>query len=1197
MAFRTKLDFSNNRQVKQFIETTTVLSGATNFGVPFNELPSGPNLVKVIAISANEPLTNLFTSTATETNVVWEFSDIYGGDLLQSEIDVRTELMNMVSSMVTNITLTNSGTTQSFGPIYSASTTTIIDKNEIALGYHGVSFDMTVIEMVPNGSGGFDGTVGIDEFIYYTANALDFSGRTIWVDVSGITRTQDLIITATGNTGDVWTREDAEGRGYWAPSAGSGSGTTIGDVSATIRGAVNNIPLQELGGVDKLINGIRIGRGNNNLENNLVIGEFSGQNITSGLYNTFMGFYSGNNNKIGLANTSVGADSLKFNTDGSFNTAIGAGALENNQGQQNTAIGVNALLNNIGVPTLQVNGGNNIAVGTSALLSNISGGMNLSIGNFSLKVNISGIGNVALGHQAGSGISTGGYNIILGSTPFELNGKGVTTGNHNTLISSFSEPGIKSGSYNVFIGKVTGESPTASNKIILADNSGNRAIEKLTNNTLLAPTQTIPLISGDTTGKSFVTKEYLEAYGGGTGTTTASIWENNPNFFGSAKLVGSSSVISNLYALAEGDANIASGQYSHAEGFETEANGVTAHSQGYQTKALGLFSHAEGRNTIASGDKSHAEGYNTIASGDCSHVEGNGSQANGYGSHAEGSSEANGDYSHAEGIGTMAIGAYSHSGGFETIASGETSFAIGISTEANGKGSFASGKDTVASGFGSTAGGLNSIASGEYSFAGGSRVSKASGYSSFAFAGGEASGFYSFAFGGSSLASENISVAFGGGKAIASGSTAMGYITIASGLTSFASGFQTIAGGQNSFSSGYKTIASGGTSFASGYLSKAFGLYSHAEGANTEASGQASHAEGAGTFAIGFASHAEGAGTLASREYCHAEGIGSQAIGSTSHAEGNNTYAGGDFSHSQNDNSTANGKSSHAGGSYSFAEGIMSFVHGEYSRANGNYSVVLGSNSAANSDNTVVLGSGISGNTADTTYVDKLNIKRFSTAYLRPIGVDSFGNVCDTTSDERLKENISPLTNALERVQKINGVSYNWKDRDAGGNGLRFGFIAQQLESVEPELVFTSNQTEEKYKGINDGGIIPLLVEAVKELATGTTLHREYLITQTIKAEDNNIELNFNGNKKSSINGGIKVLHGIAENNSSDLFIDEDGNWITNNDFKPKAITIPIYTPASSDDIFGSIGNVVTDDDYLYINTTTGWKRTKLENF
>ena len=44
MEFRTKLDFSSNRQVKQYPETTTVLSGGTNFGMPFSALTTGSDL-------------------------------------------------------------------------------------------------------------------------------------------------------------------------------------------------------------------------------------------------------------------------------------------------------------------------------------------------------------------------------------------------------------------------------------------------------------------------------------------------------------------------------------------------------------------------------------------------------------------------------------------------------------------------------------------------------------------------------------------------------------------------------------------------------------------------------------------------------------------------------------------------------------------------------------------------------------------------------------------------------------------------------------------------------------------------------------------------------------------------------------------------------------------------------------------------
>jgi hypothetical protein len=43
--------------------------------------------------------------------------------------------------------------------------------------------------------------------------------------------------------------------------------------------------------------------------------------------------------------------------------------------------------------------------------------------------------------------------------------------------------------------------------------------------------------------------------------------------------------------------------------------------------------------------------------------------------------------------------------------------------------------------------------------------------------------------------------------------------------------------------------------------------------------------------------------------------------------------------------------------------------------------------------------------------------------------------------------------------------------------------------------------------------------------------------------------------------------------------------------------SIPNYTPTSSNDSYGNIGNVTSDDDYLYIKTNNGWKRTTLQSF
>jgi len=54
---------------------------------------------------------------------------------------------------------------------------------------------------------------------------------------------------------------------------------------------------------------------------------------------------------------------------------------------------------------------------------------------------------------------------------------------------------------------------------------------------------------------------------------------------------------------------------------------------------------------------------------------------------------------------------------------------------------------------------------------------------------------------------------------------------------------------------------------------------------------------------------------------------------------------------------------------------------------------------------------------------------------------------------------------------------------------------------------------------------------------------------------------------------------------------------VTNTGFEPKSLILPQYTPTSSQDTSGKIGNVTSDDNYLYIKTINGWKRTNLETF
>ena len=81
-----------------------------------------------------------------------------------------------------------------------------------------------------------------------------------------------------------------------------------------------------------------------------------------------------------------------------------------------------------------------------------------------------------------------------------------------------------------------------------------------------------------------------------------------------------------------------------------------------------------------------------------------------------------------------------------------------------------------------------------------------------------------------------------------------------------------------------------------------------------------------------------------------------------------------------------------------------------------------------------------------------------------------------TASDERFKDNIETL-NGLEIVEKLRGVSFNWKD----GGAKDMGFIAQEVEKVFPSLVTTD---PDGYKSLSYNSLISPLFEAVKEQQT-----------------------------------------------------------------------------------------------------------------
>ena len=90
---------------------------------------------------------------------------------------------------------------------------------------------------------------------------------------------------------------------------------------------------------------------------------------------------------------------------------------------------------------------------------------------------------------------------------------------------------------------------------------------------------------------------------------------------------------------------------------------------------------------------------------------------------------------------------------------------------------------------------------------------------------------------------------------------------------------------------------------------------------------------------------------------------------------------------------------------------------------------------------------------------------------VRVSGIVTAGDF-NSTSDRKLKTNIQTITNPIEKVLQISGVTFNWKETGKA----TLGVIAQEIELVLPELVSDTDP-----KTVNYNGLIGLLIECVKD--------------------------------------------------------------------------------------------------------------------
>jgi hypothetical protein len=133
-------------------------------------------------------------------------------------------------------------------------------------------------------------------------------------------------------------------------------------------------------------------------------------------------------------------------------------------------------------------------------------------------------------------------------------------------------------------------------------------------------------------------------------------------------------------------------------------------------------------------------------------------------------------------------------------------------------------------------------------------------------------------------------------------------------------------------------------------------------------------------------------------------------------------------------------------------------------------------------------------------------------------------------SDRRLKRNIQTVMDPLVKVSKLRGVYFNWApDHVKGDDNRHVGMIAQDILNVLPEAIRQMDGTQ--YLGIDYNEVIPLLVEAVRELTARTEQIQDIMKEQEKQqpsqpgpTADNSTDCSFQGQQILQLQARIQEL-------------------------------------------------------------------------
>ena len=439
-------------------------------------------------------------------------------------------------------------------------------------------------------------------------------------------------------------------------------------------------------------------------------------------------------------------------------------------------------------------------------------------------------------------------------------------------------------------------------------------------------------------------------------------------------------------------------------------------------------------------------------------------------------------------------GAQAIATGFGTTASGLRSFATGITSEAKGHDSIAAGasvksygNQSVAMGSGSQAYGLQSVAIGMNNITGctvGSNCLAAQ-----ATNGSNNDGAWAVALGNTNTATGRAAVAMGGrNKVLGYNGFSVGLDNIATDDMSVAMGWLSESRAETAIAMGYKTYADKYSAVAIGHEARATARHATALGYKTSATGLGSFSAGSEAYTKGTGSTAIGFQTSTSSDYATAIGYKNTAGYPAATAIGSNIQFNGNYGVGIGLGSAAK---------YVYSPGNLVVMGGKVGIGTSSPSKLLDVAGAANLNNGKSGGAlyvngkqalwsngtffswGYDGNL--NQFADPIAIgSATSNGYNLRVHGTAAGNAAWTNlSDQRLKKNVQTIDGALDKVKKLRGVEFEWKDEKDHQKGKQIGFIAQEVNKVIPEVV---TQGSDDYYSMSAGQLTAVLTEAVKEL-------------------------------------------------------------------------------------------------------------------